>query len=200
MSRHTDVPKDDYTPDQQALFDAITGGKRGSLRKPEDFVNAAGGLIGPFGVWMHAPRLGMIGQRLGEAIRFEGTLPDDWRELAILIVAHEWKTQYEWWAHARIGLDAGLDEAVIDAVKSGQPLPDGTSREMQAIYAVGRELIADRSLSDKGYEAAVAALGEPTVVELVMLFGYYHLISMTLNAFKVPLPPGEVRPFPDAPT
>jgi len=34
------------------------------------------------------------------------------------------------------------------------------------------------------------------VVELVGILGYYGLISMTINAFEVPLPQGADQPFP----
>jgi len=33
------------------------------------------------------------------------------------------------------------------------------------------------------------------VVELVGILGYYGLISMTINTFEVPLPPGADQPF-----
>jgi hypothetical protein len=33
------------------------------------------------------------------------------------------------------------------------------------------------------------------VVELVATIGYYSFVSLTLNAFQVPLPPGEPSPF-----
>jgi 4-carboxymuconolactone decarboxylase len=45
------------------------------------------------------------------------------------------------------------------------------------------------------YARAVALLGEAAVVELVGILGYYTLISMTINAFEVPLPAGAADPF-----
>jgi 4-carboxymuconolactone decarboxylase len=38
------------------------------------------------------------------------------------------------------------------------------------------------------YRAAVEAIGEQGVVELVGILGYYSLISMTLNAFEIEAP------------
>jgi 4-carboxymuconolactone decarboxylase len=34
------------------------------------------------------------------------------------------------------------------------------------------------------------------VVDLVGVLGYYGLISMTINAFEIPLPDGSQDPFP----
>jgi 4-carboxymuconolactone decarboxylase len=40
---------------------------------------------------------------------------------------------------------------------------------------------------DALYAKAIEVLGETRVVELVGILGYYTLISMTINAFNVPL-------------
>ena len=47
------------------------------------------------------------------------------------------------------------------------------------------------------YNDAVELLGEAMVVELVILLGYYTLVSMTLNVSEVPVPAGEDAPFID---
>ena len=36
---------------------------------------------------------------------------------------------------------------------------------------------------------------EPLVIDLVGIIGYYSLVSVTLNAFEIPLPEGEQSPF-----
>jgi len=50
-------------------------------------------------------------------------------------------------------------------------------------------------VSDRAYEMAVRRIGLEVVVELVGLLGYYTLISMTINAFRVPVPQGAREPF-----
>ena len=47
-------------------------------------------------------------------------------------------------------------------------------------------------MDDALYAGAVSALGEEGVVDLVGILGYYSLISMTINAFRVPPPKGAV--------
>ncbi len=54
-----------------------------------------------------------------------------------------------------------------------------------------------RRVSATTYRTAVEALGERGVVDLVGILGYYVLISMTINAFEVPLPDGAADPFPE---
>ncbi len=43
----------------------------------------------------------------------------------------------------------------------------------------------------------MAALGLQLVVDVLATIGYYSMVSITLNAFRVGLPPGEPSPFPD---
>ena len=65
----------------------------------------------------------------------------------------------------------------------------------KAVYEFSRELVATRWVSDQSYRIAVEQLGLEAVVELVGILGYYTLISMTINTFKVPVPGGAGYPF-----
>jgi len=67
-----------------------------------------GELRGPFNAYLYSPVIGEAAQRLGEAVRFESSIPPKLRELAILTVAAKWKAQYEWWAHESIGRQQGM--------------------------------------------------------------------------------------------
>ncbi len=50
-------------------------------------------------------------------------------------------------------------------------------------------------IDDALFKRAVAMLGEPGVIDLVAVSGYYTLVSMVLNVAEVPLPPGEKSPW-----
>lgn len=194
MSRLPIIHPKDFTPAQQRIFDSITGGKRSAVSSTGSPLTAEGGLRGPFNALLYSPVIGDAVQRVGEAVRFEGTLPPQLRELAILTVAAEWQANFEWWAHERIARDIGLAEAVIDGIKAGA-LPADAEASQQLVYRCARELITQHRLTDEHYAAAVALLGQAAVVELVLLLGYYTLIAMTLNTFEVALPEGEVAPW-----
>ena len=189
MSRISYITPDSFTEAQRDLFKSITGGKRGKGRSPEGLLNS-----GPFNAWLRSPVLGDAAQRLGETVRFEGAIPPQLRELAILIVASKWKAQYEWWAHERIARQEGLDEGIIASVKAETP-PNFSNPTEAVVYSFARELLNEHRVSAHLYDEAVALLGEAGVVELVILLGYYTLVSMTLNVFEVPLPAGEGAPF-----
>ena len=194
MSRISYITSENFTQAQADLFKSIAGGKRGEGRAPEDLLNSEGGMSGPFNAWLRSPVLGEAAQRLGETVRFEGGLSPQLRELAILTVAAKWKAQYEWWAHERIARREGLDERIIESVKVEIP-PDFSNPTEAVVYNFARELLDQHRVSDHLYDEAVVLLGEAGIVELVILLGYYTLVSMTLNVFEVPVPAGEAVPF-----
>ena len=194
MSRIPYILVENFDEDQKTFFENLTRGKRAEGSGVDRFLTPEKGVKGPFNAWLYRPKLGNTAQRLGEMLRFEGELPPQSRELAILVVAAEWEAQYEWWAHEKIGKSVGLDEDIIAAIKEGKkPLFNNSDQEV--VYDFTRELIQTRNISDNLYHRAMELLGEKMVVELVILIGYYTLISMTMNVFKVPLPKGDDTPI-----
>ena len=191
MARLTPVRPEAMTDDQQTLYDAILGGKRGPGMRTED-----GALIGPFNAMLLNPHVGDRVQRLGEALRFDISLPRNVIEVATLVVGSHWRAQFEWWAHERLARQAGVSEAVIAAIKHGER-PDFGNDDEAGAYDVASELYRTQRLTDASYAKAVQRFGEPGVFELIALVGYYSLVSLLLNGFDVPLPAGETPPFND---
>lgn len=194
MTRLPAWPPKDLSGDPLRLAETITKGARASNRRPEDFLDADGGLRGPFNAWLRTPKLGFTVQHLGEMLRFEGELPDQLREVAILAVAAHWRANYEWWAHARIAAKAGVEDADIARIKSGHAPGEPAAA---VVHRFADALAREHHVADDDYQAALDLLGEAGVVELVVLVGYYGMVSATLNAFEVALPEGESLPFPE---
>ncbi len=194
MSRLAYILHDTFTDDQHTLFNRITSGKRGEGRTPDTFLTPEGGMKGPFNALFYSPVLGEAAQRLGEVVRFETSIPPPLRELAILMVAAKWHAQYEWWAHEKIARTVGLDPNVVTGLKA-EILPEFKHSSEAVVYHFTRELIAQQRVSEQCYTKAVELLGEKGVVELVLLLGYYTLVSMSLNVFEVSVPKGETAPF-----
>ena len=170
----------------QEVWDGVAGSRGGEL------INAEGGLIGPFNAFVHAPGVGRHLSALGGRLRFRTSIERRLSELAIITVGAAWEAEFEWWAHARMARDHGVSEAIIDAIGRGDDPPFAADDE-RVIYTVARELTSAGRLGQDLYDAAQRLLGDEGMVELVSLCGYYTLISYLLNAFEVPLPPGERR-------
>jgi 4-carboxymuconolactone decarboxylase len=162
---------------QRRVVDDAAAGKRGSAPPP---VLA----------WLHSPELAQRAQRFGEFVRFDTTLPQTLSELAILVTARFWTSHFEWYAHKRLGLKAGLDPKVIDAIaKRRAPVLDDP--KAQAVYEFSKALHETHEVPKAIFLKAKEELGEQGVVELVGILGYYTLVSMTLNTFEIGLPEGE---------
>jgi 4-carboxymuconolactone decarboxylase len=177
------VGLDSLTPEQQALVDAIKSGPRGTFSNE-----------GPFAVYLHAPPYGLLAQKLGGHLRFQTSVSPRLSEFAILCTGQFWKAQYEWYAHATIAAKQGVKEATIRDLKAGRA-PKSAPRDEMAIYAFIKELYVTRRVRNATYARVHKFLGDAGMVELVGILGYYVLISMTLNVFRMPLPAGVVPPF-----
>ncbi len=175
--RLSKIAVEDMTPEQRAVREATIAGKRGRMPPPAE-------------AWLHSPALAQRAQHLGEFIRYDTSLPPALNELAILVTAKHWNSHYEWYAHRRLALAAGLDAAIIDAIRDGRE-PKLDDPGARAIYDYVTSLHRTRNVTQAQHDAMVAQYGERGVVELVGTCGYYTLVSMTLNAFDVPLPDGE---------
>jgi 4-carboxymuconolactone decarboxylase len=183
MSRLPDLRRDQLTPAGKAVWDSIVA------TRGDHVVSGEGTLTGPFNAMLHAPDAGGPLGSLGAALRFGTSLGRRLTEVAILTVASRWQAEFEWSAHARIAREAGVPDAVIDAIGAGGD-PEFTAEDERIVHATARELITSGHLSPASFGAARELLGDTGVVELVALCGYYTTISFLLNAFEVPLPTG----------
>lgn len=191
------LPREALDDAQRALFDAIVDGPRSEGGRLRPFLTYPdGGLVGPFNAWLRSPALGAALDRVGIAFRHEVSLPRRARELAILVSARRWRARFEWVAHAAYARREGVPEDAIEAIRRGQApkLADPTDR---VVHALATQLLERHALDDATYAEARERLGETALVELVSLLGFYQLVSMTLEAFRVPLPPGVPDPFAD---
>jgi 4-carboxymuconolactone decarboxylase len=196
MPRLPGLTPDKLTVEQKELYDTIAGDKRRFAARGSAGTDESGALSGPFNALLHAPQLGHAAQRLGAILRFESSLPGHLRELAILIGARHWRANYEWFAHAPIAAREGLDHAIIDAVKEGEAL-DGAPDDVMTVHRFVSELVENKRVGDKTYEAAREAVGERGLVELIAILGHYTLIAGLLNVFQVGLPEGEELHWPE---
>jgi len=156
-----------------------------------------GRIGGPFDAWGINPSIGRKIWGLGGAIRNKPSIDRRYIELAILVTGQLWQAQFEWWAHETMARDAGLPEAVIQAIKIGaEPGFDDAGDE--TAWRLCTTLHREKQVDDATYAAAVAEHGEQGVADLIHTLGFYVLVCMTLNTFEVPLPDGATPPFPAA--
>jgi 4-carboxymuconolactone decarboxylase len=172
--------------EQRALYDAIAGGRRAQGPQLFRLSDADGCLEGPFNAFLLQPRLGSALQALGAAVRYETALDDRCREIAILVVAAHWRSDFERYAHEAVGRAAGLTDAELSAITDNQP---GVLTGREAVVARTAAVLAARGdLDDAQYDEAIGQLGPDGLFELLTLVGYYATLALQLRVFRVPAP------------
>jgi 4-carboxymuconolactone decarboxylase len=181
--RFATLTPEQMSPEQRRVYDGIVSGPRG------------GAATGPFNAWLRSPETGDRLQRVGAHLRFQSSIPRALNELAILITAREWNAQYEWYAHHRMAMEAGLPPAIAEDLRHGRR-PEVMNDDQRIIYEFCIALHRTRNVSDEQFNAVKARFGEQGVVDLIAVSGYYVAVSMTLNVAGVGLPPGVEPPLP----
>lgn len=174
--RFPELTLEKMTPEQRPVAEAIMSGPRK-------------GLAGPFNAWLRSPILADRLQKVGEYLRFNTSLDKRINEMAIIMTAQHWGSQYEWYAHAPLALKAGLDPVIVEAIGAGRR-PDNMKEDEEIVWEFTTQLRRDHSVNDATYARAVAKFGENGVMDLIGVNGYYDLVSMTLNVAKVYPPAG----------
>ena len=170
--------------DQRSLYDAIAGGRRAQGPQLFRLADAEGRLEGPFNAFLLQPRLGSALQALGSSVRYDTGLDDRCRELAILVVAAHWRSDFEWYAHEAVGRSVGLGDAELAAVRDGRHAALA-GRESVVARTVAA-LVSRGDLDDAEYQEAAAHLGAAGLFELLTLVGYYATLALQLRVFRVP--------------
>jgi 4-carboxymuconolactone decarboxylase len=175
MKRLPEITPEAMDPDQRKFYESVISGPRGKFG-------------GPFPALLHSPLLGNQVQTLGEMLRFHSSLDAGHREMAILVVARHWQSQVEWNAHVVIALDLGVSADTIRQIRDWPNEIDAEPAE-QAVYRFARELLTDKKLSPQSYQNMLQFAEMKELVDLIVLLGYFDLLSMLLNTFEV-----EARP------
>ena len=146
------------------------------------------GVYGPFRPLLHRPPLLRAMAKVGETLRFEGSLDAALREWTICVVARELSNVFEWDMHHPLALAAGVPPAALAALDAGDASPSALRADLALARSVAAALVAAHRLSDDHYAAALQQWGEPTLVELLTLIGYFAAVCWLMNVARTPGP------------
>ena len=138
----------------------------------------------PFSAVLNNPELTYRIAHLGSYIRFDSTLPDKVRELAIMSAAREVDARFEWAGHHRIAREVGISDETIETIKNRGDL-GGLREDDRLPVQLARELLRDHALQDATFSAAHLKYGDAGVVELIGTVGYYSLMGCLLNGLQI---------------
>jgi 4-carboxymuconolactone decarboxylase len=153
-------------------------------------------VFGPFAVMLRNPEVMLRAAAMGDHMRYRTVLPPALNEFIILITARHWSQQFEWYVHQPAALKAGLNPQIIAAVSKGLR-PGEMSSEEAIVYEFATELLHLQNVSDSVYAKAVERFGEPGVIDMVGVLGYYSFLSMMMNTARTAVPGNsDVPPLP----
>ena len=169
MARVPYLDRNDLAEDDRHIYDRIAE-TRGSVEPDTPMPNS-------FRALLNSPGAADAVGQLGEYLRFHTSLDPVCREIAIISVAREASSPYEWAHHAPVARRSGVPEAVINAIRT--------------CAKAAKELVGDATMSAETFATAERLLGTQGVVDLVTLVGYYAMLSAALAALQVDVEDGQ---------
>ncbi len=145
------------------------------------------GLTGPRGFYLYSPKAGRHLSLANTYLRFESGLDEQVRELAILVIAREMNSQFEWTMHEPVAREVGLDPAAIDVVENNTS-PQGLKARDALVIRFARELVREDKLSSETFTQVVEEFGEEMLVTLSLLMGNYMRTALLLRAVDMQIP------------
>jgi alkylhydroperoxidase family enzyme len=143
-----------------------------------------------FRTMVHNPAILRRFMSLGTELLIKGHMGARERELLILRTGWNCQSEYEWGQHVAIGRAVGLTDVELARIKAG-PDADGWSDTDAALLRAADELHAGSTITGGTWSQVSAAYpDEATLIELVMVVGYYHLVAFFLNTTGVEREPG----------
>ena len=115
-------------------------------------------------------------------------LPDRAREVAIIRACARARGAYPYRQHAGIGRSVGVTEPEIAAL--GQLRPTGLGEEARILVDMVDGLYQGNDLEDGLWARAQAAFSNEQIMDVILICGFYGLISAVLNVARTPLEPG----------
>ncbi len=145
--------------------------------------------INIFGTLAHHPALMKQFNRMGGQLLRRGLVPGRERELVILRVGANARSRYEFGQHVLIGREAGLTDDEIEAITRPLGAHDWNDVDL-TLLRMADELHLDDCVTETTFAALRTRWSDAELVELLVLAGFYRLVSGFLNSAGVELDEG----------
>ena len=128
---------------------------------------------------------------MGAQLRFHSSIPENLKELTIILVAREWNSDIEWTGHSVLAAQAGVSDASIESIRT-RKTSEGLTGQEATIARFVHEMLQDKQVSDATFAAAQGIVGERGVVDLTLTVSYYSALALAQIALKLEMGPGRV--------
>ena len=178
QERYPELKPEQLSPEQKAYVESLQKPPRNNttaLKNP------------PFKIYMRSPELADKVEAVSDYVRWGTGLQPRLTELAIMITARQWSSQWIWRGHYRAAVRGGLDPSVGADIATGKQ-PEKMKEDEALLYNYATEMYRDKAVSDATFNAAVKQFGEKGLIDLVATMGYYDMVAMTLITAKAVVP------------
>jgi 4-carboxymuconolactone decarboxylase len=179
MTRIAIIDRADMNAEQARVYDAAK--------------QTSGIVGGPYHAYIRLPKVFEASQNMRAALA-SGPLTRREQQIVNLAVARHWNARYPWFAQVRNSLAVGIERPVIDAINARKTPSLADARE-RTCFAVARELLADKALSDESYAAAEKTMGLESLVALVAAVGSFSMTCLTAATFQIDPPANDPIPL-----
>jgi len=178
MARVPYVNREDMDAEGQEIYDRIRNDRNSQT-------------VGlQFRAMLHNPKAAGFLTSMGAQLRFKSAMPDDLKELAIIVVAREWNSDIEWTSHVLLAAKTGVSAASIEVIRTGKAVT-ALGADEQIIARFVQQLLREKQVSDDVFAAAQKLLGTKGVVDLTLTCSYYTAICLAQIALKPEMEAGK---------
>ncbi|MDA0734772.1 MAG: carboxymuconolactone decarboxylase family protein [Chloroflexi bacterium] len=175
MARVPFAQRDTMTPDGQQVWDEIEGSRGGVARN--------------YAAVLNNPQAAKAYATLGGYARFETPLDPRVKALAVLTAAREACGHYVWTVNQRAAKEASISDDIIAAIREYRA-PVGLDAKDAAVVQFVLEILRQHRVSDATYDALRSLIGDPAIIDMMVVVSYYHGLAHLLQALDVELPDG----------
>lgn len=175
LSRLTPVKRADLDDYGKSVWDRVLGRDN------------TGPFYGPTGFYFHMPRVADGMDLINNYLRYESIIGRALIETAILVLAREMDSQYEWASHEPIARGEDVPLSVIDVIAYNQPV-DGLPADYGLVIRYGREIFRDHRLSPETWAEAVSLFGQQGALEIGAIMADYAMAAVILHAIDQHIP------------
>ena len=179
MARVPYVNREDLDQEGQKIYDQI----RQDRNAPEVGLQ--------FRALLNSPKAAGHLTSLGAQLRFHTSMPENLKELAIILVAREWNSDIEWTGHSVLAARAGVSDSSVENIRTWKA-PNGLTDEEAVIARYVHQALRDKGVSDDVFAAAHRMLGDQGVVDLTLTISYYTAVALAQIALKPEMGAGRV--------
>jgi 4-carboxymuconolactone decarboxylase len=180
------ISPDALTSEQKSLYDDMRKGIASNFNafktERED-----GALMGPWNPWLHEPAIGRAIWNLTLAMTANAVLPDNVRQIVILVVGARFDAAYEIYAHIAVAERERMSPERL-ATLVADLKPSDLAKDESVAFDLAYSLCRGGTLPEPIYRLAIDTFGQHGTNEMIYLVGLYSMVSTTLNGFNVPVP------------